>query len=984
MTARRQIYRWLPGFCLFLQITCAYGANTLTVLNFQNRVPGDGYDWMQRAFPDMLLKHFVQNGQYTVLEREQMQVLLDELSLSQSGVTEKNDAEKFASVAKVQKVVFGHYGVDRNRLSVTAFIFDAETKVVDTVATAFGDVNSLCDIDHQVFANLLSRLGKPLTKDDQEQLMCVVSSSLRAAAAFYAGQGEFDAGNYPEALVQFQRAGKLDPQYGEAQLWAAQMYSYLGEYQHGVVELHQFINKVPQHPLVAHARMKCGLILKDDLKCPRYAIGEFEKLVAMAPEVCVPPAELRQAHYQEYATLIPGMWKYSAYRRSNDYFLAAAQVAPLGKDRAKKFDCYVYGWYQLGQAYAAGGDLTNAFCAYDQGRAVCRWLFLEQQEDLSHRLYKATAETYRQIASTNTICLPSPDWAMSITNDQTFPVFGEQQTELFRYGRGIGGSGDEEIILQAPEGKEFASITFSGLSVDQKVPSYTVENLFGPEPTSQVIASNRNYRTVKFGCSNRAIRLLAHWPTTPVEKNIYLTVAHPDYQHTTIYAAVAYQPWKNRKLRYVSSGKAYVGIHFDSPSINIVIDGVPQKVPLIGCGSPSYMLPNTYLSPGVHQIVGINSNQTNSVTIAVEDDQSYDLGLPADTPWRDVGIRLPNGNHPDICRTHHGNYWLAYVAGDPSTNEGAHLWMMKSADLLHWSQPMYLSINSPQADIAPRLLSLPDGRVVLLFLSDRRQSGIMGIYCTQTTDGQFWSPPHLIASYDKQWNPDYTPQVAEDSTGLYWLVYPLYPPVYQPLRYSSEDESIGNKPPQKHQIMTSVTQRLALRNSTDGIHWGTPILPPWAAMVTTNKMPLKGGGWYGDRCPKLYADPIHGLVAAASYLGNGGTGLLIFTSPKGQDWQLQSPIQFKDTKHNGCFDENLDSVRDSILMGKARMHYPRPKLYYGGGQGVDWSSMIELPDGKYAIVAGQNTMIVYTASKDDLLPYLKEVCPNSTANFSNR
>ena len=260
--------------------------------------------------------------------------------------------------------------------------------------------------------------------------------------------------------------------------------------------------------------------------------------------------------------------------------------------------------------------------------------------------------------------------------------------------------------------------------------------------------------------------------------------------------------------------------------------------------------------------------------------------------------------------------------------------------------------------------------MVLLFLSDRRQSGTTGIYCTQTTDGQLWSPPRLIASYDKHRNPFYTPQVALDSTGLCWLMYPLYPTVEQPLRYSSEDPPTDNKPPQQHPIMTSVTQRLALRNSTDGIHWGAPILPPWAAMVRTNPMAYPGNGWYGDCCPQLYADSIHGLGAATTYSGNGGDVLLMFTSLHSHDWQLQPQLFFKQPLHfwiPGWY-------RHSIFFEKARRLYPPPK-YYFTGWGMDLSSVIELPDGKYAVVAGQNTMIIYTASKEDLRPYLQEVCP---------
>ena len=84
---------------------------TLTVLNFQNRNTGDGHDWLQKAFPDMLLTHFHRAGKFQVLEREKMQKLLEELKLQKKGLADSNAASAFAGLARVERVVYSHYGV---------------------------------------------------------------------------------------------------------------------------------------------------------------------------------------------------------------------------------------------------------------------------------------------------------------------------------------------------------------------------------------------------------------------------------------------------------------------------------------------------------------------------------------------------------------------------------------------------------------------------------------------------------------------------------------------------------------------------------------------------------------------------------------------------------------------------------------------------------------------------------------------------------
>ena len=973
MTPRRNIYRWLLVLGLFLQIACAYGMNTLTVLNFQNRTPENGYDWLQRAFPDMLLTHFVQHGQFTVVEREQMQALLDELKLAQAGITGQEDAAKFAGVAKVQKVVYGHYSVEHDRLSVTAFIFDASQKTVDAVATATGEVNSLCDIEHELFANLLGRLGSPLTEQEESRLLCVVSSSLSAAGHFYDGLGEFDAGHYPEALGQFQQARDKDPQYGEARFWTARMYSLLGEDQQAVLELHRLITDFPNHPLIPQTRMRAGVILMEELGLPRLAVAEFEKLVAMEPDLCVSPSKLRQAHWDEYLTLFrQDSWRLilddmAARTTKTRYSWSSKPIQPenlqlysppphaLEREadlRAKHFNIYVEAWYRLGQCREELGDALKAFQAYDQGRAICRWLLLNRSE-LTGKLYNATYDQYRKLLLMDKFELPIPDWVWPIESNEVRNISQANSDQVCRYLLTIFANQDYgALLLMAPKGQEFNSVSFSTWT-DSSVRSSSnvscgVTDFARPE---FVFPHKSEIKTNGYSCTVE--------PSKPWDYRVAEVSANGYYHLNPIFVSATFRPWT--AIHHPKhSLNSYVVIHPDPTAASVLIDGQKPRLDNLG---------GVNLSTGTHQIVTIADYRTNTIVLQCQTNTDYQVYPAVNNPWQDTGIRLPKGRHPNLCRAADGQYWLVYV---PDNNKGIlhsipivypandnsveEIWMMKSRDLHDWSTPVRLpsNINASRMTTQPQLMLLSDGRMQLVFVSDRRQSSDLGIYISQTSDGRNWSAPRRIADRVANDNVQGVPQMAMDSEGRDWLFWP-------------------NR------------KGFSLSHSADGLNWSDSFTTAFDYLMRQH-LDEKGFDVYQWRQfqPQLSILPDNRMVATAKIwfetrgTGNRGSGLtnlvnLTYSLINGQSWQLHSEVKPFDKQAPDDFAMTLDHRLVTV---------PKPKLYdnlYSMFMLGHFSNVLQTSPNSYAIVAcglpSGALMAVYTATAEDLRPFSKEISP---------
>jgi len=184
---------------------------TVAVFPFQLVSDDEGLLPLQVAMADMMITDLSISNALTVLERTQIQTLLDEMAMTEAGYTDPGTGARAGRLLRAEHVVQGALttlGDDQLR-------FDADVVNTESTSSA-GDLSdqdqleALFDMEKRVVFQVLDVLGAQLTPAEREAINENRSESILAFIAYGQGLMALDEGNYAGAQDFFQQAVNLD------------------------------------------------------------------------------------------------------------------------------------------------------------------------------------------------------------------------------------------------------------------------------------------------------------------------------------------------------------------------------------------------------------------------------------------------------------------------------------------------------------------------------------------------------------------------------------------------------------------------------------------------------------------------------------------------------------------------------------------------------------------------------------------------------
>ena len=189
----------------------------VAVFPFAYQGTDDQYSPLSRGLAELVSVDLANINALVVVERVRLQVLIDELQLSQSDYVDPNTSPRIGRLLGAGRLISGGYNVlGEDNLRLDGAFFELETANIAQLDPQSDALRNLFAMQKALVYNLIAELGIQLTPQEREQIEFIPTQNLQAFLAYSRGLREEDAGAYGLAAGFYRRAAQLDPGFAAA------------------------------------------------------------------------------------------------------------------------------------------------------------------------------------------------------------------------------------------------------------------------------------------------------------------------------------------------------------------------------------------------------------------------------------------------------------------------------------------------------------------------------------------------------------------------------------------------------------------------------------------------------------------------------------------------------------------------------------------------------------------------------------------------
>lgn len=169
------------------------------------------------AVADMMITDLGLAGGVQVLERSRIQALLDEMALTEAGLTEGESGARAGRLLRAQHVVQGAVTpVGEETIRMSADVRNTVSRETEGRTTGEDELSRLFDLEKRAVFDVLDVLGVDLTPAERQAINENRAENILAFLAYGRGLQALDRGDYATARQRFQEAVEIDPGFGQA------------------------------------------------------------------------------------------------------------------------------------------------------------------------------------------------------------------------------------------------------------------------------------------------------------------------------------------------------------------------------------------------------------------------------------------------------------------------------------------------------------------------------------------------------------------------------------------------------------------------------------------------------------------------------------------------------------------------------------------------------------------------------------------------
>ena len=199
---------------------------TLAVSPFKNLMKNPDLDWMSEGFAETLTTKLNHVSRLKLVERTQLEEIVDEMKLGMAGITEA-DATNIGKLLSADYLVIGSFqkidAAGRSMIKINSRLVCVKTGEIEKgkAVSANGPYETVFDIQETIAAKLAKNLGLGLSDKELQNMGIDETLSVTAYELYHQAKNETDDAR-KEILLQ--KALEYDPAYAKAHLLLGSFY----------------------------------------------------------------------------------------------------------------------------------------------------------------------------------------------------------------------------------------------------------------------------------------------------------------------------------------------------------------------------------------------------------------------------------------------------------------------------------------------------------------------------------------------------------------------------------------------------------------------------------------------------------------------------------------------------------------------------------------------------------------------------------------
>lgn len=171
---------------------------------------------LERGLAELVITDLSKSKQLTLVERDRMQALADEIQLGASGTVDDQSAARAGRLMQAGRLVNGSIVQGGADLTLATSIVIVATAEISEPAQVTGSQDAFFDLQKDLVFRIFTQLGVTLSDEERDAIGRKQTNNFDAFLLYSRGLVAADAGDYALATSLFKQAAALDPSFVSA------------------------------------------------------------------------------------------------------------------------------------------------------------------------------------------------------------------------------------------------------------------------------------------------------------------------------------------------------------------------------------------------------------------------------------------------------------------------------------------------------------------------------------------------------------------------------------------------------------------------------------------------------------------------------------------------------------------------------------------------------------------------------------------------